>query len=1162
MKKNNPTGNNLTEKVPIKHFLLIMRTTFILLFICVFCSMAEMSYTQNARVTINKRNVTLREVLNEIESQTDYLFIYNDKVNTSEKVSVKANHVSVYTVLSSLLKEKGVKHSMEGNHIILKTIEKESDADKEKLHLAVQQQKKQIVGKVTDLNGEPIIGANVIEIGTTNGTITDIDGNFSLNVEENANIRITYIGYLEQEIRTTGKANFIVSMQEDTQTLDELVVVGYGTMRKSDITGAIGSVKSDDLLKISSNNVDQIIQGRVPGVVITGSSGAPGRGSDVRIRGVGTLNNSSPLYVVDGIPMGHGNINYLSPNDIKSIEILKDASSAAIYGSQAANGVILVTTNKGESGIPKITFNAYYGLNFIQNKIDMLSAQDYINYLSESFSNDGSTLEQSLPAYISAQDEINQGILSPSGYDQWNIIKNKSSNIQNYYIGVSGGNDKITYNLSTSYHKNIGLIRYSDYEHLTGKLSTIFNIRKGIDLGINLQYYSSKTGNVPEGAAGLGGSVYNRALIYDPTVAPFDSATGSPNITRHQSVGIQHPEGQIWENKDDWSKEYRLLLNPSLKWEFIKGLIFNTNFAFTRNNPRSFDFTPEYFISSAQTNTTARIAEVFQNNWNYYLDNTLTWVKDLGNLNHITVMGGMSLGKSFSERISVQKSGLPGDGSDKTLWSMDNATLMEVIEAQPNGFSPNTSTRASFFERINYNMGDKYLFQFSLRADGSSNLGPKSRWGYFPSASGAWRITQENFMSNTSKWLTDLKLRLGYGVLGNDNIGSFKYATTLNTVYTTYPFGPGGGVASRSTIPYGVLISSTGNENLKWESTTQLNAGIDFGFFNNTLTGSFDIYQRKTKDILINLPVSGVSGLTSYPTVNGGNMLNEGIEIILGYQNNIGNFYYNVTTNLGTVKNRVTSLGFGGQPIYSNKVDKRDSFSKTDINYPIAYFWGYKVDGIFQSEEEVKNHVGPSGKILQPLAKAGDLRFTNLNNDDIIDDSDKTYLGDPTPGITYGLNIDLSWKNFDFSMFWNGAADFQLVNFTTSELNWHGYSNVAKEIYDKRWTGSGTSNSVPRLTFDDLNSNLLSNSSRFVEDADYIRLRNIEFGHTFKMASLNIEKLRIYVSGQNILTFTKFMGQDPEIGTRAQGGNSLDLGMAFATYPQSRSIVFGVNVIF
>ena len=1101
------------------------------------------SYSQTTRLTFELKSASVADVLKEIENQSEFYFAYNkDAINLDRKLDLTAKNLLVEEILDQLFRETNVKYKITDRHIILSTLE-------------LVEPQKSVSGKVTDSSGQSLPGVSVVVKGTTLGVITDVYGKYSISsVPENATLIFSFVGMKTQEIAVGAKTTINVTLADETIGIEEVVAIGYGTQKRSDVTGAIGSVKNEALVKVASSSVEQMMQGRLAGISVVQTSGAPGAISQVRIRGVGTLNNSNPLYVIDGIP--GGNINNIPPQDIASIEVLKDASSSAIYGSQAANGVILVTTKKVTKGAPSFVFEAYTGIDKMSNKIKMLNAVEYINYIEEGFTNDGSTLAAKLPVYVTTRNDIQSGKSTPEGTDWVDVITNDKAMTKNYYFGVSGGNDFSTYNISVSYFNQDGIIQNSSYERLISRLSSTYKLGKNASLGLNASFTTSKTQSIND-SQDQASSVFGNATVYDPSVPIIDPTTGLPSMTRHQNVNPKNPLGSMVLSKDDWSKTNDLSINPYFKWEIFKGLTYNANFAYGSSHPRNFDINPKYYNATNDYNSTSTIGEIFINNWSLYWDNSLSYTKTIDN-HSFTAMLGMSAGKSFHERIYGQRSNLPGNGDDPTLWSLDNAKDFVSLEAEAGGYSPNYSTRASYFGRINYNWKEKYLLQATMRRDGSSNLGPDNRWGNFPSASVAWRISQEGFMKNT-KWLSNLKFRAGYGVLGNDNIGVYSYATTINTTYVGYLFGPQVFASPAGYVP-GSQISSTGNSALKWESTAQLNAGFDFGIWKDILTGSFDIYKRETSDILVGLPVSGVSGLATNPVVNGGGMVNKGIEISLAVQNKIGDLAYNISANFSTNNNEVTSLGYGKQPIYSNLRPSSAYFSKTEVGNPIASFWGLRTNGLFQTLADVQSHVGPTGAMIQPNAKPGDLRYVDQNNDGKINDADKTYLGSPTPKYNYGLSIDLTYKNFDFSVFFNGASGFELINLATKGLNQIGYRNVAQKEYDSRWHGEGTSNKVPRISWLDPNSNLANNSDEFIEDGSFLRLRDIQLGYSFLHPEyIKIKNLRVYASVKNLLTLTKFSGTDPEMG---QVGGNLDIGVAQAVYPKTRTFLLGVSLKF
>ncbi|WP_286861001.1 TonB-dependent receptor [Proteiniphilum sp. UBA5510] len=1137
MKKNNPTGNNLTEKVPIKHFLLIMRTTFILLFICVFCSMAEMSYTQNARVTINKRNVTLREVLNEIESQTDYLFIYNDKVNTSEKVSVKANHVSVYTVLSSLLKEKGVKHSMEGNHIILKTIEKESDADKEKLHLAVQQQKKQIVGKVTDLNGEPIIGANVVEIGTTNGTITDIDGNFSLNVEENANIRITYIGYLEQEIRTTGKANFIVSMQEDTQSLDELVVVGYGTQRKVNLTGAISSVNMEKLENRPITNASQALQG-VSGLYVNQAGGQPGKDdATLRIRGQGTLNNNNPLVLVDGIEYPLAAVN---PHDIESISVLKDAASASIYGNRAANGVVLVTTKKGKEGKTRIEYNNYFGVQeptylpkVVTDPVQFMELRD------QAQRNAGRATVDYGEAVI---EEYRQGMSTdPYVYpnNNWLDIMFNKAMIQEHNLRFSGGRDKINYTLSLGYLDQNGVLMGTNSNKLTLRSNVNFQandkVKVGTDISVSNRFIHEPATGVPN----LMEMVF-KAQAFHPTYLEDG---------RYADTWVRTPGHNVYRHPLVWAKEgyldtrnFRWMASVHTDIELPFDFSYHAKMGVNKLDQFQSQFVPDIYMYQNKTLTPSRV-DYYTDNKNRHVTNrddedlnitlfhTLNWIKKINDKHNFSGLIGSSYESFSSRNFSATIEGFLGND------------LHEINAGSTNPSVTGTSLRnvlIGAFGRINYDFQQKYLFEANLRYDGSSKFAKGNRWGAFPSFSAGWRLDQENFLKNQD-WISGLKLRTSYGSLGNERIGSFRYVNLIDAGQDYY-FG-------NSVFP-GVAITRYNDADITWETTSILNIGIDAILFKDKLNLTFELYDKKTKNILrtVNLPAQ--VGNLGGPIMNIGTVSNKGYELSIAHQNRIQDFIYQIDFGINYNVNKVIDLN--GQEIIDSGFSGQKSPTIIKEGYPIDSYFILESDGIFQTQEEIEK--SPFQNIT---TKPGYLKYKNQNNDNVIDADDRKIIGKAIPDYTYNFSLNLSYKNWSLSGFFNGIQGlYTYPSRIIAVPFWFGTS-VTQDWVDNSWRPDRTNARLPILTtYEESQGDIYAYSDFWLLDASYLRLKNVQLSYSFPqeiIKKLGINKLFLFFNGQNLFTISKMKNFDPE--KNITGDN-------YYEYPSVKTYSAGLNVTF
>ena len=1165
MNKNNSTGNHLTEKVPIKHFLLIMRTTLILLFTCVFCSMAEMSYTQNARVTINKRKATLKEVLNEIEKQTDYLFIYNNEVNTSEEVSVRAKQQAVSEVLNSILEEKDMNYSMEGNHILLSTNEKESTDDNEVSSITVQQQKRQLTGRVVDERGEPIIGANIIETGTTNGTITDIDGNFNLQVENNASIHISYIGYLNQDIRVSDQTNFRIVLIEDMQALEELVVVGYGTMKKRDLTGAVSSVNAEVIENRPVMSAAEALAGQVAGLQIQQVSGRPGaEGLAIRVRGTSSITQSNdPLYVVDGYPMQESAFRMISPSNIQSIEVLKDASSTAIYGSRGANGVVIITTKKGV-GKPSIDVNIYTGFQQPEKYFDLLNRDQFVEYFidgrNQAWLDAGVIARDPDKSPHTINDPNSRRELYPSASNQYmipdgtgNYLYNfmdpasvasmpdtdwqrelfRTSPMQNYELSFSGSSERTSYFFSASYASQDGIIINSDYDRINLNSNIDSQINEKIKVGFNINSYYSRTNQLVEGKY----SPVQIALQLPP-IFPVRNEDGSyGSMVRNYDIivgDVASPIGLAEEITDERNRSGWLAILYA-EWEILKNLKYRISLNGGINNYGRNYYLPSYVDMDASR--APRVAEGINEKTttkDWVLENTLTYSNIFAEKHDFTVLAGYTAQKNQYERLYGESRGFPNDVV-KTL----NAGTMYNLTGTESEHS-----MISYLARVNYAYNNKYLFSTAVRADGSSRFGKDNKWGVFPSFSAGWRISEEDFMKNIDS-IDDLKLRASYGIAGNNRIGNYSAIGLLNTNY--YPTG--------DDLQYTVDPSTMPNNNLGWEKTQQVNLGFDLSLFNSRIVLATDFYHSKSLDLLLNVPVPTITGYTSQMR-NVGKVLNKGMEYSLTTRNLVDEFRWTTNFNISFNKNEVLELGPDERPIFASAPNASNAFI-TKIGYPIASYYGYVYEGVFMSQEDLDKYPHRSQD------KVGDGRYKDVNGDGSLDGNDMEILGDNHPLFTGGLNNSFSYKNFTLSALLNFSYGAEVYSIYKRMIAvYHGDRNAMVDVLD-RWRspeepGNGEIFRATRTP----SGWSRSPSTYWLTDGSYLRIRNVSLSYDFSsdlIKRFKVQGLRLYLTGQNLYTFTNNPGFDPEASSEGQG---LTKGGDYTGYPSARSFILGVNITF
>jgi TonB-linked SusC/RagA family outer membrane protein len=1158
MKKNNITGNYLTEKVPIKYFLLIMRTTLILLFTCVFCSMAEVSYTQNAKVTINKRYVTLEEVLNEIENQTDYLFIYSNEINTSEKVSLKAKQEAVSKVLDKLFKDKDVKYSMEGNHIILSTIERVNTLEKETI-AAVQQQKKTITGTVKDQNGEPIIGANIIEVGTTNGTVTDMDGNFTLSVEDDATIRISYIGYLEQDINTAGKTSFNIILLEDTQALEEVVVIGYGSVKKANLTSSVSKITDEALKDRPITTIGEAFQGQLAGVQAQATSGGiPGEEMTIRIRGVNTVNgDSSPLYVIDGVP--RDNMNGINPSDIATIQILKDAAASSIYGSRGANGVVLIETKTG-TGKPSVTFDAYYGFQVAEKSLDTMTGPEYVAYnwmmrnYSHILNNGGSISDPMSSRQVDYQ--VPEWWADFTDFTNWEKLVLRTSPIQNYVASASGQNDMGSLFFSVGYLDQEGIVINTNYNRYNFRLNGSLNISNNIRIGANVSLITSvqKIAGANLGDRQGKDSSFHHALMQSPLVKQGENIRTEDNTG---GVVSQNEYGASWidpveqlERTVDDTNTTRIQSSVWGEWKPINGLTYKIQFSKNYDGTTYEYFQPASVNLSQYSSSGSSYSERYDN---WVLQNTLTYDKIFGENHHLNLLLGQSAEKQKYYIGNMEANG----------WPYENIATLNVASTALLASTTHTNyTNASFFGRVNYDLKDRYLFSASLRRDGSSRFGPKTKWGNFPSASVGWKINEESFLQD-AKWINLMKLRMSMGTSGNDRIGDYAYLSQLGSYNAAYG----------NTLQLGASGSNIANADLKWEQTRSWNFGFDFSALKNRLQFNIDYYINTTSNLLFDIPVPYSTGYNSQLT-NIGELRNKGWEFdVTSHNIDRKNFSWNTSLNLSHNSNEVLDMG----SVESFTVTQNGQQFITKVGGPVSQFYVFRTNGVLTSEDFDSN-----GKALVPIADGqieGNTKLVDTNGDEKITSADMVPYGNNLPDLIWGLTNRFSYKNWELSLLLQGQFGGEILNLGARHNDDGGAFN---RTLMSRWLRSYKNDGLQEALSDpDLQAYILKhnldvswdgktpvglpwnegNSDWRIYDATYVRIKNITLSYTLPGSALKktrISGLKIYASIDNVYTFSDYPGYTPE--TSSYGNSNTMMGVDYSTYPLSRKFTFGFTL--
>lgn len=1094
-----------------------MRISTFLLMVCVFCSYAGNAHSQNAKVSIHMNNVKLDKILNEIENQTDYLFIYNNQVDINKITSVKVKNEAVVQVLDRILSGTGINYELEGTHIILTT-----EAIKD---LHAQQQAKTVTGTVTDVSGEPIIGANIRIKGTTTGTITDIDGNFSIEAEPQSVIEVSYIGYLTQETVINNQKSIRFLLKEDTKTLDEVVVIGYGVQKKADLTGSVANINTEKLNTQSNANIGQALQGKIAGVDIVSQGGAPGSGTRIMVRGIGTLNNASPLYIVDGMYMN--SIDHINPNDIASIDVLKDASSAAIYGSRAANGVIIVTTKEGSNteGKPIIDLSVNLGISTASKFLDMLDAKGWAEVTTIARQAIGK------PALDMATDLANK----PD--NDWQDIMFRPALMQNYNLAVKGGGKYSTYYTGLGYFNQDGIVKGTNYQRYN--IQSKNDYKRGIfSAGTNLIISFSHDKPLHQE---LRGGMIGTILQSVPTLEKYDDTReGGYGGTYGDVVNIPHPLAIIDDNiMDRYNENVKIFANLYAQIELFKGLKYKLNLTPDFSFERYKNYLNKYDFGLA-TNSITQLTERQRRRRNILVENLLTFDRTFGE-HKISALAGYTYQDSRFRHIQAYGEGLP-----QGLEEIDAATTNRSNEG--NSWR---SVLTSILGRVFYSYQNKYLFTATIRRDGSSKFGKNNRYGYFPSFSLGWNVAEEKFMENVH-WLDQLKLRGGYGVLGNQEIDNYQYSSTITTGIN-YPDGNGG-------LLQGAFPKNFANPDIKWEETAMTNVGIDFMAFNNRLSLTADYYVKNTKDILLTVPIPISSGGANDPIRNAGKIRNNGFEFNLGWMDQPNpDISYGINLIGSFNKNKVIAMGSESGSIKGGSTNQNITTSETKAGYPIGGYWLISTAGYFNSQEEVDAYA-KDGKKIQPAAEPGDIKFVDANNDGVINDDDRVFQGSPFPDFTFALNGNMRYKNFDLSIGLQGVLGNKIYNATRQTLeDVTKGSNFLASCLDY-WTPENKNASHPRLTWDDPNRNTRAESDRYLENGSYLRLRSVQLGYTFPQTWFKgaIQHARVYINAENLFTITSYSGYSPDVNA----DNANYRGFDNFIYPTNRTFMLGLNVTF
>ena len=1114
MKLNFIVSRFLIRKRP---FLNLMRI-FIILFCTTIYRFTTNSTFSQTKITIDKdQYVTVNQVFRIVKKQTDYAFIIPKKIlNDLTKINLKKGEIDLEELLNQTLGLNNLNYELSDDMTIY--IRENLPVSNEDNPI----QQSQINGVVTDSDGNPLPGASIIESGTTNGTTTDFDGKFTLDVSgENSTIEISFIGFEQQQITANINESLNIRLIASVSGLDDVVVVGYGTAKQRDVTGAISSLKGEAIENVPVSTAEKAIQGRVAGVQIVRNGGAPGAASSIRIRGTGTVNNADPLYIIDGVPTS--DIMGINPNDIQSIEVLKDASASAIYGTRAANGVVIITTKRGRKGRLDVTLNTYTGMSNVVNTIDVLDAPTYSEIKRERYANDG------IPVNPIWQDSKYQ-----TQRTDWQDELFGTGVTSNFDLAVSGGSEKSTFLFSLGYYDEEGIIEKAKSDRFSLRVNSDHVVNDWLKIGQNLSLSTSENNGFNTTSA-QNGLIFS-AIRFHPGLPVKDS---NGNYSSNQISGefgdINNPLYEV-DVMDRSNRFTRLLSNVNAEITITDDLRFKANFGYEASIVDKRAFYPVIADQIRQrANNEAR--RNYDQGTSFLMEYFIQYDKIFADNHSLGFVGGYTEQSFDTQGFSGVAIQLPDEDPSQRFMSTGTANAAEEYKSEDG--------LRSIFGRLNYSFKDTYLLTATVRSDESSKFASENQQGIFPAASVGWRVSNESFFEGVN-FMDNLKLTAGWGQLGNQNIPGFQYLARIGRG-ARYSFGENQVVGANQI--------SFANRAVTWETVVMTNIGASMTFLDNRLSANFNYFIKDTEDMLLSPPTIGSQGTTPSPFLNIGEIRNKGLEIELNWADSIGDFNYSIDANAAFVNNEVTQLVEG--TFLSSRFYGRPNqeISRTYVGSPIATFYGWRADGLFQTQSDIDSHA------KQPGAKPGDVRFVDLNGDKEIDADDREIIGSPHPKVTYGINTNLSYKAFDLNMFFIGAGGLEIYNADRMQGLDASYPfNLYSDITG-RWTGPGTSNTIPRVST--LRENLNHRTSDlFIEKGDFLRLKNITLGYTLPsdmIDKIGLSRLRLYLSGQNVFILTDYSGLDPELGLT---DNNLQQNVDFAQFPQARTFMLGANISF
>jgi TonB-linked SusC/RagA family outer membrane protein len=1121
----------------------IMRITVFLLFVSVFQIYAAGSYSQNTRLDLDMGETTVAQVLQEIEKQSEFYFLFNQKlVDVDRKVNMNVKNRKIHDILSQVFDKTGIDYVVMNKQIVL--------SPGEYLKEIKELQPLTVTGKVTSAaSGEPLPGVNIRVKGTTVGTTTDVDGNYSIEAPSDATLMFSFVGYQEKTIPVRGRNTINVKLKEVVTEMEEVVVVGYGTQERGNITSSISSVSTEDIAEMSPESVDQILQGQASGVDVTQTSGLPGAGSQIRIRGVGTIGNTQPLVVIDGQPTrmwGEEQFNplaMLNPQDIESIQVLKSASATAIYGARAANGVILIQTKKGSREKTTFSFNATAGFAQPWKKLDLLNAKQYIAFAKD--------IQEEAPTDVPSK--LNTDYVLKDRTD-WQDEVFRNGLQMDYNFNMDGGGENSMYHIGLGYMNKSGHVIGHNFERFSLRANTEFDLTDWLTVGENLNASFADIEETTSASAAEG--LLSEAYRYPPYAPVKNPEQGNTDnfgyVTSATDLNsAANPVAKVAMNDD---KRDRGQLMGSLygNVDITEGLTFKTKLSVNLTGEYNYNYRRKF--QNGNMIRESQLSEDYDWNLNPLIENTLTYNKELGNHN-INLLVGNTYDYSRGRHLGIQGRFFPNDEIRLIKVAGEQNILNNAVTARANAL-------LSYFGRVNYNFKNKYLLTFNFRRDGSAKFGPENKWGNFPSFSVGWKMHEEDFIQNNVSSISQLKLRGGWGKSGNDLIGSYQYASNIHQENLVYVLG------ESQQVVNGATISSLSNPNIRWEETSTLDLGIDLGLQENRYVATINYFDKQTSGILLDVPIPpslgyGLAYSTGAPTVNEADVRNSGLEFDLGYRHMEGQFQYRIDANASVflVKGKVQSLG-QGEPIFAGGGQLLDNMTKTAEGITIGSFYGYRVDKVYSTQEEIdkdnqmaQETTGDPNAAYEPNASPGDFRFKDLNGDGQITTEDREVIGNPIPDFTYGLSGWIKYRNFDASLTIQGVQGNDIFN---SELYWEIAQerpwNATTRVLD-RWQEPGDKTDWPRAASGDPNNNSRP-SDKYVDDGSYMRLRNLSLGYNFNNVA-GFSKLRLHLTMKNLVTLTDYGWYDPEIG-----GSNLTRGIDNGVIPQPRTFLMGVEVNF